>query len=223
MQQQQNIIVNELYEQLKQLVEDWIPSHAAIVIAVEHTYVYFSAAEQNIYLDVGSEVPSDSLAFKVLASRKKSEAVLESSLFNTPYYAVGYPITINNTNAALIIVLPPSFKKIATEPYKMLTGKQNEDWFPVLVQDIVYIESLQKSTWFYSGSEQFKTSITLKELQTKLPSNFLRIHRSFIINIHFIKRIKRDLASNFIVILKDGKELPVSQSYLNNLRTVLEF
>lgn len=223
MQQQENIIVNELFEQLKQLVEDWIPSHAAIAIAVGYTYVYFSAGEQNIHLEIGSEVPRDSLAFKVLESQKKSEAVLESSLFNTPYYAVGYPLSVNNTNAVLIIVLPPSFKKVSTEPYKMLTGKQNEDWIPVLVQDIAYIESLQKSTWFYSGQEQFKTAITLKELQTKLPSNFLRIHRSFIINIHFIKRIKRDLTSNFVVILKDGKELPVSQSYLNNLRAVLEF
>ncbi len=223
MQQQENIIVNELFEQLKQLVEDWIPSHAAIAIAVGYTYVYFSAGEQNIHLEIGSEVPRDSLAFKVLESQKKSEAVLESSLFNTPYYAVGYPLSVNNTNAVLIIVLPPSFKKVSTEPYKMLTGKQNEDWIPVLVQNIAYIESLQKSTWFYSGQEQFKTAITLKELQTKLPSNFLRIHRSFIINIHFIKRIKRDLTSNFVVILKDEKELPVSQSYLNNLRAVLEF
>lgn len=33
----------------------------------------------------------------------------------------------------------------------------------------------------------------------------------------------RDLTSNFIVTLIDGSELPVSQSYLNNLRSALEF
>jgi len=33
----------------------------------------------------------------------------------------------------------------------------------------------------------------------------------------------RDLTSNFIITLTDGSELPVSQSYINNLRSALEF
>lgn len=33
----------------------------------------------------------------------------------------------------------------------------------------------------------------------------------------------RDLTSNFIITLVDGSELPVSQSYINNLRSALEF
>ncbi|MGN7479879.1 LytTR family transcriptional regulator DNA-binding domain-containing protein [Solibacillus silvestris] len=51
----------------------------------------------------------------------------------------------------------------------------------------------------------------------------MRIHRSYIINIYYIKKISRDFASNFIVQLKEGTELPVSQSYINHLRSVLEF
>ncbi|CAM5568318.1 Transcriptional regulatory protein YpdB OS=Lysinibacillus sphaericus OX=1421 GN=ypdB_3 PE=4 SV=1 [Lysinibacillus sphaericus] len=94
---------------------------------------------------------------------------------------------------------------------------------PVVIDKISYIESLQKKTWFYVEKEQFKTSITLKELQMRLPPFFIRIHRSYIVNIHFIKKMARDLTSNFIVTLKDGTELPVSQSYLNNLRNALEF
>ncbi|RKJ14103.1 LytTR family transcriptional regulator, partial [Butyricicoccus sp. 1XD8-22] len=83
--------------------------------------------------------------------------------------------------------------------------------------------SLQKKTWFYMNGDQYKTNVTLKELETRLPNIFLRIHRSYIINIHFIKKITRDLASNFVVVLKDGSELPVSQSCLSDLRKILEF
>jgi len=57
----------------------------------------------------------------------------------------------------------------------------------------------------------------------RLPSFFIRIHRSYIVNIYFIKKMARDLTSNFRITLKDGSELPVSQSYLNNLRNALEF
>ncbi|MFJ7669728.1 LytTR family transcriptional regulator DNA-binding domain-containing protein, partial [Lysinibacillus sp. NPDC097195] len=49
---------------------------------------------------------------------------------------------------------------------------------------ISYIESLQKRTWFYVETDQFKTSITLKELQMRLPPFFIRIHRSYIVNIY---------------------------------------
>ena len=144
-------------------------------------------------------------------------------MFETPYYAIGYPITIFGELGALIVVLPPLFKVEGPNLYHFLTGKQGEHWFPVPIDQISHIESLQKSTWFYKDGEQYKTTVTLKELQTRLPSTFIRIHRSYIINLNFIKKITRDLTSNFLIQLKDGTELPISQSYINHLRTILEF
>lgn len=96
-------------------------------------------------------------------------------------------------------------------------------WTPVPVEEITHIESLQKRTWFYANNEQFKTNFTLKELESKLPEFFIRIHRSYILNIYFIKNITKDITTNFIIQLKNGIELPVSQSYINDLRRVLEF
>lgn len=154
---------------------------------------------------------------------KKTDAILDNSLFDTPYYGIGYPIYIQNKPAALVIVLPSSFTAKRAEPFQFLTGKQEEEWNPVAINKISHIESLQKKTWFYVEGDQYKTSITLKELQLRLPSYFIRIHRSYIVNIHFIKKMARDLTSNFIVTLIDGSELPVSQSYLNDLRSALEF
>ena len=210
-------------EQYKTILEDWIPSNASIAIAVKDTFVYFGSGSHKISLEVGSTVPTDSIAYQVLQTGHKVDAMMESSLFETPYYAIGYPITINQEPGALVVVLPPLFKIKEPEKYKFLTGKQNEDWIPVLIEQISHIESLQKRTWFYKQGEQFKTNITLKELQTRLPNIFIRIHRSYIVNIYFIKKISRDITSNFIVKLNDGTELPISQSYLNEVRNVLEF
>ena len=210
-------------EQYKTILEDWIPSNASIAIAVKDTFVYFGSGSHKISLEVGSTVPTDSIAYQVLQTCQKVDAMMESSLFETPYYAIGYPITINQEPGALVVVLPPLFKIKEPEKYKFLTGKQNEDWIPVSIEQISHIESLQKRTWFYKQGEQFKTNITLKELQTRLPNIFIRIHRSYIVNIYFIKKISRDITSNFIVKLNDGTELPISQSYLNEVRNVLEF
>lgn len=213
----------DLIQQYKIILEDWIPTSSSIAIAVHDTYVFFSSGHDQIKINVGEKVQESSIAHKVLTTRKKIDAIIDDSLFGTPYYGIGYPIEIAQQRAALIIVPPPNFIKAKQGPYQFLTGKQKEDWIPVPIHEINYIESLQKRTWFYVNGEQFKTTITLKELQTRLPNIFIRIHRSYIINIHYIKKISRDLSSNFLVVLKNGIELPISQSYINNLRAVLEF
>ena len=213
----------EIIQQYKHILEDWIPTSSSIVIALNDTYIFISSGHDQIKINVGEKVQENSIAKKVLTTRKKTEDIMDHSLFGTPYYSIGYPIGITQQPAALVIVPKPNFIKAKQEPYHFLTGKQNEDWIPVPIQNINYIESLQKRTWFYMNGEQFKTPTTLKELQTRLPSTFIRIHRSYIINMYNIKKITRDLSSNFLVVLKNGTELPISQSYINNLRTVLEF
>lgn len=215
--------IKENLEQYKTILEDWIPKKAFIAIALDNKYVYFSGHDQQFHIELGEEIPKNSLAYRILQTGQKSDAVLETSLFDTPYYAVGYPIVIENNPAALIIVLPHTYRKPVLDTYKILTGKQKEDWVPIFVEHISHIESLQKSTWFYKEGLQYKTAITLKELETRMPDPFIRVHRSYIINIHYIKKISRDLTSSFIIKLKDGNEIPVSQSYITELRKRLEF
>lgn len=218
-----NSFVKDISQQYIFMLKDWIPADSSIAIAVEHSYVYFHSGHQSIHLEIGQQVLPGSIADQVLQTQKKTDAILDNSLFDTPYYGIGYPIFIQNKPAALVIVLPSSFTTKRAEPYQFLTGKQEEEWNPVAINKISHIESLQKKTWFYVEGDQYKTSITLKELQLRLPSYFIRIHRSYIVNIYFIKKMARDLTSNFIVTLIDGSELPVSQSYLNDLRNALEF
>lgn len=213
----------EEIEQFNTILEEWIPSDASVAIALRDTFVYFRSGHQKISLTIGSKVPTDSIAYKVIQTKKKTDAIMENLMFETPYYAIGYPIIINGELGALVVVLPPLFNIQCPEPYRFITGKQAEDWIPIPIDQISHFESLQKRTWFYKDGEQYKTSVTLKELQTRLPDIFVRIHRSYIINICFIKKISRDLTSNFVVLLNDGTELPVSQSYINNLRALLEF
>lgn len=213
----------DISQQFISILKDWIPAYSSIAIAVENSYIYFHSGHQNINLEVGQQVQPGSIAEQVIRTRKRTDAILDNSLFETPYYGIGYPIHISDAPAALVVVLPSAFTEKKIETFQFLTGKREEEWNPVAIDKISHIESLQKKTWFYVDGDQFKTSITLKELQMRLPSFFIRIHRSYIVNIHFIKKMARDLTSNFIITLKDGSELPVSQSYLNNLRNALEF
>lgn len=220
----QNLCVSkEGIKQFKIILEDWLPKNSSILFACEDKYIHFEFGIEHMKLKPMESIHPDSVAAYVLKSRQKTEPLIDETIFGKPFYVIGYPILFDHKDAALIIVLPSSYNQKQIEPYEFLTGKDDEEWTPIPVNQITHIESLQKRTWFFVGDQQYKINITLKELQTRLPDYFIRIHRSYIINIYFIEKISKDLTTNYVVQLKNRVELPISNSYINNLRNLLQF
>ncbi|MFJ8261701.1 LytTR family DNA-binding domain-containing protein [Rummeliibacillus sp. NPDC094406] len=221
--QSTEVLAKELAEQYSNLLVDWIPKGASIAIAVGETYIYYEVGAYDILLENGTKFKKGSIADRVIKERKKIETVIEQELLGIPYYGIGYPIDFLGKPAALIVILSPNHPEVKREPYRFITGKEQDQWVPIAIDKISHFESLNKKNWFYANGDQYKINLTLKELARRLPDYFLRIHRSYIINIHAISRITRDFSSNLIIIMKDGIELPVSNSYLNEVKRVLEF
>ncbi|KAA0966879.1 LytTR family transcriptional regulator [Sporosarcina sp. ANT_H38] len=216
-------IAKELLQQYAAILDDWIPKDAAVAIAVGDRYIYYVEGIHQIELKEGQPVMSGSIADKVISERLKVDKIMDNTLFGASYYGIGYPIDLQGQPGALIVILPPNYHVLKHEPFRFLTGKQEEEWSPIPIEEIAYIESLQKKTWFYVDGEQFCTSHTLKDLQLRLPKTFLRIHRSYIVNILAIERISRDITSNLLLTLRDGTELPVSQTYMADVKKALGF
>lgn len=77
-----------------------------------------------------------------------------------------------------------------TEQKNYITIKSEHRLYKVLFQDILYIEGLKEYLSFYT--KQGKRIITLeslKALEQKLPDNFTRIHRSYIVNRNEVKSL----------------------------------
>jgi two-component system LytT family response regulator/two-component system response regulator LytT len=71
-----------------------------------------------------------------------------------------------------------------------------------------------------SGTPSYRT---LDELQARLdPEVFWRVHRSHLVNINKIKEIVPWFSRNYILRMKDGKEIPVSRSQTKRLREYLK-
>lgn len=105
-------------------------------------------------------------------------------------------------------------------PPRFLTVRQDEDWKPLRLTAITHMESLHKKTWVYAHGEAYSVTLSLKDLQHKLSDDFLRIHRSYIVNLTAVERITRDMMSNLVVVLEDGSELPIGQSFVAEVKCV---
>jgi two-component system LytT family response regulator len=72
------------------------------------------------------------------------------------------------------------------------------------------------------GAKSYLLRQTMNHLEAHLnPRQFLRIHRSAIVNIRCIKEIRARLWGDYHAVLRDGTQLTLSRSYRKKLRGVL--
>lgn len=75
---------------------------------------------------------------------------------------------------------------------------------------IYYIEARNKKLHVRLKTREIAFYATIEELEGKLPDNFVRCHRSFIINKTYIERI---MLSQGDIIMAHGIRVPLSRSY----------
>ncbi len=94
--------------------------------------------------------------------------------------------------------------------------KNNSSLVRVKYDDILWIEALENYVVVNSFKEKYTIHFTMKAISDKMPSDqFVRVHRSFIVNIGKIKVIE----DNSVVIKTENgsKVIPIGKSYKDKL------
>lgn len=92
----------------------------------------------------------------------------------------------------------------------------------VRLGDVDWIESAGNYVRLHVGKERHLLRETLTALEKKLdPTRFVRIHRTTIVNLERIREVQPVFHGDYVVILRDGKELAVSRSFRDNLKSAL--
>ena len=118
-------------------------------------------------------------------------------------------------------IIPDNGTK-ADEPFILsdrIFVKHKEKMVKIFIADILYIEADRNYSHIFTKNKEFMLSITLKGFEDKILSNaFLRVHRSFIINLAQVDEV----AENHVII--GQKAIPISgamrEDLLKRLRTI---
>jgi len=90
------------------------------------------------------------------------------------------------------------------------------------VDKIDYVEAQDDYVAFKSEGKQFLKDQTLSAVEATLdPARFVRIHRSYILNIDRISKVELYAKDSRIAILRDGTRLPVSRAGYARLSQLL--
>lgn len=98
-------------------------------------------------------------------------------------------------------------KKIVIKNHIILKDKTK-----VYIADLIYIKAEDHYLkLFLSNRKDHLVRGKIKDIKRQLPPNFIRCHRSYIVNANFIKQANRD---NLIMI--GGHSIPLSRTYKDN-------
>jgi DNA-binding LytR/AlgR family response regulator len=93
--------------------------------------------------------------------------------------------------------------------------KDGNNWIPVNLTDIKFIKSESNYCVFHMVKGKIMSLATLKELEVRLPANYMRCHRSYIVNTDFITKVNLDQ----IAIDKDI--IPISDMFRENVKSFI--
>lgn len=118
----------------------------------------------------------------------------------TPEYALkGYEV-----NAMRYYLKPLNKDQLKDDLYgllKILDNKKNsyitisntKGLFKIKISDIYYIESMLRTINIYTKDDTFSTIGKISDFESSLKNNnFIRVHKSFVVNLAYIKNIYKD-------------------------------
>ena len=105
----------------------------------------------------------------------------------------------------------------AKKAIKTLTVKLGDKILLIKLTDIVFVQAEDKYVFLHTADgKKHLTDFTLSALEEKLPEEFLRIHRSEIINTEYIKEIRKGFNGALVFVLNNSDETRLTSSRSNS-------
>jgi two-component system LytT family response regulator len=108
------------------------------------------------------------------------------------------------------------------EPIERILIRDRDQVHVIPVETVECIEAQGDYLAVLADGRTFLKPQRISEVEEQLdPKSFLRVHRSFIINIAFLQGIERQGTERHFARLKSGKRVPISRSGYDRLRKMV--
>jgi len=107
------------------------------------------------------------------------------------------------------------------EVLKRIVVKHNQKIVIIPVEQIFYLEAQDDYVKIVTKDGSSLKQNRMKFFEEHLPDSFVRIHRSYLVNINFVKQIDLIGKDSHAVLLKNEKQLPVSKNGYAKLREMI--
>jgi two-component system, LytTR family, response regulator len=145
-----------------------------------------------------------------------------------PYSKERFAEAVQHAREFLHRTSPPDYKPLVADarpagiPVDRILVREGAKVHVIPVATIDYVEAQDDYYLVHAAGKKMLKQGTLSALEKELnPRQFLRIHRSYILNIDRIARIEPYAKDSRVAVLKDGTRLQVSRAGYARLRETL--
>jgi two-component system LytT family response regulator len=111
---------------------------------------------------------------------------------------------------------------VAKKPLQRIAFREGGTIEIVPVQRIEYIEAQDDYVHIATRGKKHVKQQTLSELEQLLdPTRFVRVHRSYLVNLDSLAKVEPYAKDSRVAVLKDGTRIPVSRAGYERLRELL--
>ena len=102
-----------------------------------------------------------------------------------------------------------------------ICGEDNGRQYRILLDDIFYIESIDRKTFIYTKSKVYRSEIRFNQILDKLKSaDFVQVNKSCILNINMLDNIGTLYNSKMEGMLINGEKIIISRTFIPNIKAV---
>lgn len=129
---------------------------------------------------------------------------------------------IDNTESNKQIEQFESVAKKHTEEAHRVVVKNGTSILILPTTQIIYIEAYDDYVKIFNNETFYLKKKTMSYYEEVLdPSQFVRVHRSFILNLNYLTKIEAVDKNNNLALLKNGAKIPLSRSGYSKLKEIL--
>lgn len=153
---------------------------------------------------------------KIIFITSKSEYALESFDFDVVDYLVKpveYARFLKAVNKAMSQV------QASNDGVREIFVKSDLKFVRINLNEVLYVEAMADYVIIHLNDNKHIVHSTTKAMVTKLPNDlFIRVHRSYIINVRQVKTVENNL-----IRMKNDTEVPLGASYKSDFISKLNF
>ena len=91
------------------------------------------------------------------------------------------------------------------------------------IEDIRWVEAEENYVRIHTANESHLLREAIGHLESRLdPRAFIRIHRSSIVNLHYVKEVRHEANGDANVVLLSGEKIPLSRSYRSRIQRLVK-
>lgn len=123
----------------------------------------------------------------------------------------------------LLAFLDDASRNQVQKKINLITAKKDGGFHPLKIERILYFEADGNTVYCHADGARYEAQEKLYELEARLQSKaFIRIHKSFIVNVALIEDILPWFGGRLLLRLKgSATELEVSRNYVADFKALL--